>query len=276
LRVEKARVNRTLFIAKLSKKTSNTDLREMAEEHGEVESVSIIKNHQTNISKGCGFVKFVNREDAENAFAELKGRYKNLVVEWATSTNDPDLLGIDKCNIFVGGLNPQQIDEEILAEKFGSYGEIESSTLVNRFANDEDDTKGARSAFAFIRYKDETAASSAIENENGITWLERRIRVQYCESQEKKNKRRANKFYQSYPNGNMYYPPLPNQPLMVIGGMPWAPYGTAYNPAMYPAMDAVGQYPYMMYPPVQWYVPEGEYLHDTPEGENYQYANVAW
>jgi len=198
------------------------------------------------------------------------------VVEWATSTNDPDLLGIDKCNIFVGGLNPQQIDEEILAEKFGSYGEIESSTLVNRFANDEDDTKGARSAFAFIRYKDETAASSAIENENGITWLERRIRVQYCESQEMKNKRRANKFYQSYPNGNMYYPPLPNQPLMVIGGMPWAPYGTAYNPAMYPAMDAVGQYPYMMYPPVQWYVPEGEYLHDTPEGENYQYANVAW
>lgn len=40
----------------------------MAEEYGEVESVSIIKNHHTNKSKGCGFIKFVHREDAQDAF----------------------------------------------------------------------------------------------------------------------------------------------------------------------------------------------------------------
>mmetsp|Transcript_790 Transcript_790/g.995 ORF Transcript_790/g.995 Transcript_790/m.995 type:complete len:371 (-) Transcript_790:1443-2555(-) len=289
LRVEKARVNRTLFVAKLSKKTSNNDLREMAEEFGEVESVSIIKNHQTNMSKGCGFVKFVHREDAQEAFVVLKAKHKNLVVEWATSTNDPDLLGVDKCNIFVGGLNPQQIDEEILADKFGSYGEIESSTLVNRFANDEDETKGTqRSAFAFIRYKEESAASAAIENENGIDWLDRRIRVQYCESQEMKNKRRANKYFQAYPNNGVFYPGMiPNQPMMVMGGMPWNPYSSpAYSPSMYPMEPMPGSYPYMMYPPAPWGYPRpdgempfepSEHVEEHPVNMNVPYPNaVPW
>jgi len=44
------------------------ELRNAAEEYGPVENVTIIKNHQTNKSKGCGFVKFVFREDAMDAF----------------------------------------------------------------------------------------------------------------------------------------------------------------------------------------------------------------
>lgn len=190
------------------------------------------------------------------------------------------MLGVDKCNIFVGGLNPQLIGEEILAEKFGAHGEIESSTLVNRFANDEEDIKGTqRSAFAFIRYKEESAASSAIENENGIDWLDRRIRVQYCESQEMKNKRRANKYYQSYQgNSNMYYPSaIPNQPMMMMG-VPWTPYGAPMYPGA--GMETIPSYPYMMYPPWGYGRPEGEYVYEPSvemEGEamNFPYPNMA-
>lgn len=186
-----------------------------------------------------------------------------MVVEWATSTNDPDLLGVDKCNIFVGGLNPHLIDEENLAERFEVYGEIESSTLVNRFANEEENKNNSaatqRSAFAFIRYKDESAASSAIENENGVDWLERRIRVQYCESQEMKNKRRANKYYQSYSQSNMYYPnSMAPHPIMMMGAPGWyAPPGY-----MYPPVDPSYSH-YMMYPAAPWGYPlnpmDGEY-----------------
>lgn len=43
-------------------------LREQAQKFGPVESVTIIKNHQTNKSKGCGFVKYCYREDAMDAF----------------------------------------------------------------------------------------------------------------------------------------------------------------------------------------------------------------
>lgn len=34
---------------------------------------------------------------------------KKWVVEWATSANDPDMLGVDKCSVFVGGLNPNSV-----------------------------------------------------------------------------------------------------------------------------------------------------------------------
>jgi RNA recognition motif-containing protein len=93
LRVEKAKVNRTLFIAKMNRSITNLvlatlvtrttranwesvawrgvwdqKLREAVESYGPVESVTVIKNHHTQKSKGCGFVKFVFREDAMAAY----------------------------------------------------------------------------------------------------------------------------------------------------------------------------------------------------------------
>jgi hypothetical protein len=38
---------------------------------------------------------------------------KKWVVEWATSANDPDMLGVDKCSVFVGGLNPNSVTRYI-------------------------------------------------------------------------------------------------------------------------------------------------------------------
>jgi len=54
------------------------------------------------------------------------------VVEWATSTNDPDLLGVDKYNVFIGGLNPLLISKEALEDRFSKYGPLESVTLIKR------------------------------------------------------------------------------------------------------------------------------------------------
>merc|ERR1712137_1271317 len=138
LRVERARVNRTLFVAKFSKQMQAAKLKEVMSEFGEVESVTIIQNHQTNRSKGCGFVKYAFREDAAVALADFKTNQTKWVVEWATSSNDPENLRVDKNNIFVGGLNPQEITEDKLREHFEVYGELESVTLVNRGENNLD------------------------------------------------------------------------------------------------------------------------------------------
>jgi RNA recognition motif-containing protein len=337
LRVEKAKVNRTLFLAKFSRLLTNQELRALAEEYGPVENVTIIKNHQTNKSKGCGFVKFVFREDAAAAIAGIKSRMKKWVVEWATSANDPDILGVDKCALFVGGLNPHLITKEMVEERFGRYGKLDAVSLVNPLSNrsqhdvqqqqqqqqqqpgnsshskslpesvahnrgedakktkasptpnnspssipipnsnsrqsaetnvvklqrttnnanctqirtdeheqtsnnhrenkksrssdtDTPDGEGEskddeaekktqeineihshsteRSAFAFIRFSEPSAASAAIENENGTLWLDRYIRVQYCETPEMKYRRRMNKYltYIQQYNQNVYFP----------------------------------------------------------------------
>lgn len=244
LRVERAKVNRTLFIAKLSRNTTNSGLREQAQKFGPVESVTIIKNHQTNKSKGCGFVKYAYREDAMDAFVGLKNVNHKWVVEWATSTNDPDTLGVDKYNIFIGGLNPDEVTKEAIEAKFAEYGEIESSSLINKEEGadvpDEPPSPGPRSAFAFVRYTDPASSAAAIEAENGAEWLGRRIRVQYCESAEMKNKRRQTKYAQAQPQvPYAAAPPLPvppphqfygshasasleppRPPMMMMGGLP--------------------------------------------------------
>jgi len=251
LRIERAKVNRTLFIAKIDRSVTNTQLREICEGYGAVENVTIIKNHQTNRSKGCGFVKYLDREDARRAFEGLKTS-KKWVIEWANSTNDPDEFGIDKTCIFVGGLNPSTVTKELIEARFGEYGKIESVTLVNKEAGAPQE--GPRSAFAFLRFSDPMNATQALESENGAEWLDRRIRVQYCESQDMKMKRRASKYFaymnELYVNPGAYYmmPPMYN-------------YQNPVDPSGYPVY-----YPYvdpMTGAFVSWGVPhqaDSEYL----------------
>lgn len=260
LRIEKAKVNRTLFIAKLDRSLTNSQLREIAEEYGQVESVSIIKNHQTNKSKGCGFIKYVYREDAMDAFVGLKNSSQKWVVEWATSNNDPDTLGLDKCSLFIGGLNPI-VTKEMIEERFGAYGKIESITLINRDLEIiPEDQFAQRNAFSFIRYVEPSSSANAIEQENGVEWLDRRIRVQYCESQEAKNKRRANKILMNQ-YGNPYWvsqgPMIQGNHVPMMGeymGYPldlnlMSPYAPGWiYPQMYPDSPVIFPTPYPFYP----------------------------
>ncbi|ORX89985.1 hypothetical protein K493DRAFT_305307 [Basidiobolus meristosporus CBS 931.73] len=114
IRVEQARVNRTLFIAKIS--------RSLNEE-----------NYQTGRSKGCGFVKFCYRDDAIRAYSELRVNSK-WVVEWAPNL-ERGSGQVDRTSVFIGQLNQKLVTQSLLEDKFGKYGKIELLNLVNRNAN---------------------------------------------------------------------------------------------------------------------------------------------
>jgi uncharacterized protein (UPF0333 family) len=83
------------------------------------------------------------------------------------------------------------------------------------------ETNGARNAFAFIRYKHPHSSATAIEAFNGIDWLDRRVRVQYCESPEMKNKRRNVRYVSNYNQFGapqpIYYPRGMQAPPMFFG-----------------------------------------------------------
>ncbi|KAL6071263.1 Flowering time control protein FCA, variant 2 [Balamuthia mandrillaris] len=211
-------------------------LREIVEPFGPIESVTIIKNHHTQKSKGCGFVKFEFREDAMEAFLSMKQTHRRWVIEWATSTNESELMtGVDKHNIFVGGLNPTQITKELLQERFEGYGPIESISLVKKDEGEEPETGIPRSAFAFVRFKDASSSASAIEQENGTEWLGKRIRVQYCESADMKGRRRLHQMpgASPYTMGMMVAPPVPAANAYLQGGTHYFTYppATSFAPA---------------------------------------------
>lgn len=50
------------------------DMRELFSPYGELEDVKLIIDRMTGRSKGFGFVKFVNEEDAARALAELNDK----------------------------------------------------------------------------------------------------------------------------------------------------------------------------------------------------------
>lgn len=74
-------------VTNLSEDTREADLLELFRPFGAVSRVYVAVDQKTGMSRGFGFVNFVNREDAQRAINKLNGYgYDNLIlrVEWAT------------------------------------------------------------------------------------------------------------------------------------------------------------------------------------------------
>ncbi|KAI4339177.1 hypothetical protein MLD38_024144 [Melastoma candidum] len=74
-------------VTNLSEDTREPDLLELFRTFGPVSRVYVAVDQRTGLSRGFGFVNFVNKEDAERAISKLNGYgYDNLIlrVEWAT------------------------------------------------------------------------------------------------------------------------------------------------------------------------------------------------
>ena len=68
-----------IFVGNLKYDVTEDEVREAFAQHGEIQSVAIIKDRATGQSKGFGFVEMPNKNEAENAIRalhlhELRGR----------------------------------------------------------------------------------------------------------------------------------------------------------------------------------------------------------
>lgn len=63
-----------IYVGNLAYSMSEEQLREVFEEHGQVESVTIITDRDTGQSKGFGFVEMPVESEAQAAITALNGR----------------------------------------------------------------------------------------------------------------------------------------------------------------------------------------------------------
>ncbi|KAI9597919.1 hypothetical protein BDF19DRAFT_433037 [Syncephalis fuscata] len=179
IRVEPARVNRALFIVhKNARELNEPEIRELASPYGEIETLDILPWSASNQEHGLAFVKFSYRDDAIQAYLGI--RISNTwCVDWANHAErlvHPN----DKTSLFVGQLNPREITENKLRDRFKRYGTIAEISLINRPSFHS----FARCAFSFIRYEDPESATKALAAEDGAQWLGYSISVQYREPRE--------------------------------------------------------------------------------------------
>jgi len=60
-----------IFVAKLNYSTTDNDLRDLFEQHGEVSSVKVVMDRDTGRSKGFGFVEMDNDDEGNSAIQDL-------------------------------------------------------------------------------------------------------------------------------------------------------------------------------------------------------------
>jgi|SRR5688572_4687344 RNA recognition motif-containing protein len=80
-----------IYVSNISFKSTESDLRELFEEHGEVSSVKIILDKETQRSRGFGFVDMPDDAAAKQAISELNGynlQGKDLTVNEARPKTD--------------------------------------------------------------------------------------------------------------------------------------------------------------------------------------------
>ena len=64
---------KNIFVGNLSFSTTEDELRQLFEPHGQVDRVSIMTDRDTGRSRGFGFVEMASNEDGEKAIAALNG-----------------------------------------------------------------------------------------------------------------------------------------------------------------------------------------------------------
>ena len=92
-------MGRRLYVGNLSFNTTDEKLQEIFAAYGEVTSASVVKDRDTNRSKGFGFVEFAQDADAQKAKAELDGKEfdgRSLRVDDAKEPRDRGDRGGDR------------------------------------------------------------------------------------------------------------------------------------------------------------------------------------
>ena len=64
---------KNIFVGNLSFNTSEEELRQMFEPHGQVDRVSIMTDRDTGRSRGFGFVEMANNEEGDKAITKSLG-----------------------------------------------------------------------------------------------------------------------------------------------------------------------------------------------------------
>ncbi len=66
-------MNNKLYVGGLAYSVTDQELIELCSQHGNVESGSVVKDRDTNNSRGFGFVEMSTQEEAEKAIKALDG-----------------------------------------------------------------------------------------------------------------------------------------------------------------------------------------------------------
>eukprot|EP01060_Flectonema_neradi_P007966 TRINITY_DN1567_c2_g1_i1.p1 TRINITY_DN1567_c2_g1~~TRINITY_DN1567_c2_g1_i1.p1 ORF type:complete len:506 (+),score=153.09 TRINITY_DN1567_c2_g1_i1:77-1594(+) len=180
-----SRGGRKLFIGQIPRVTTNEQLQELMGTYGTVEEIVILKDKQSGQGKGCAFIVYSNKDEAERAITELhqKKTIPPMSNPMQVSYADGE-LDDQEPKLFVG-MVPYKATEADIVQVFEHYGQIVEVALLKSQA-------GLSRGCAFVKYRNMEAAQAAVSNLHGNFKMEggtSALTVKFADSEKEKKKR---------------------------------------------------------------------------------------
>mmetsp|Transcript_17550 Transcript_17550/g.28830 ORF Transcript_17550/g.28830 Transcript_17550/m.28830 type:complete len:303 (+) Transcript_17550:65-973(+) len=171
-----------LFVGMIPRQATEEQLKPIFEEYGGVWEVILLRDRNTNQSKGCAFVTYNSKAEADAAIGRLHNikiippMDRALQVKYA----DGELERLEH-KIFVGMI-PKTASEAELMPLFNQFGLVQECVILR-------DNSGTSKGCGFIKLENREQAQRAITALNGIFRMEGSpapLSVKFAESEKEK------------------------------------------------------------------------------------------
>ena len=134
----------------------------------EIKSIKIMKDKNSGVSLGYGFIEFEDKETASNALKQLNGQplpnsNKVFKLNWASYNNNKNISNPNEYSIYVCDLDPS-VNEETLTYFFKEkYNSVISSKIVI------DPSTKISKGYGFVKFSDQKESQKALQEMNGAS-----------------------------------------------------------------------------------------------------------
>ena len=177
--VEHKNQEATCYVGNLDPAVTDDILVELFTQIGRVNSVHMPKDKLTGLHSGYGFIEFLDIADAEYAIqimsmVKLFSRPMRVSRSSLDKKSGSGSLDVG-ANLFIGNLDPSDVDEKLLYDTFSAFGTIIKPPKIMR-----DDMTNTSRGFGFVSFDAFEASDLAIECMHNQYLCNRQITVQYA------------------------------------------------------------------------------------------------
>ncbi|XP_057720611.1 polyadenylate-binding protein RBP47C-like [Arachis stenosperma] len=169
--------NKTVWVGDLHHWMDENYLHRCFASAGEISSIKVIRNKQTGLSEGYGFVEFHSHATAEKVLQSYAGilmpnTEQPFRLNWATfSTGEKSSDNVPDLSIFVGDL-AADVTDSLLHETFASvFPSVKAAKVVF------DANTGRSKGYGFVRFGDDSERTKAMTQMNGVYCSSRPMRI---------------------------------------------------------------------------------------------------
>jgi len=198
-----------LFVGQLPKQMSEQQLVEVFSEAGTVYEINIIKDKLTKQSRGCCFLTYTTRQEADKAIEIFHNKRTLQPVASALQVKyaDGEMERLEH-KLFIGML-PKGASKADVMSVFSPYGVVKELSVIK---GSQPTSKGC----AFLKYETKEQAIAAIEALNGVHKMEGSLSALVVKWADTEKERQARKVQKA----QVVSPPIPGQQPSLFGAVP--------------------------------------------------------